>query len=91
MSRYKFLNFYVNTEVEIQASELFDQIDNDDLIEELLNRDITPQEKTKLLQGLGTDVKSDGIQWSLYDDLKMNVIKEAFNKYTLEQLEEKLK
>lgn len=91
MSRYKFLNFYVNTEVEIQAEELFDQIDNDDLIEELLRRDITQQEKSKLLQGLGTDVKSDGIQWSLYDDLKMNVIREAFNKYSLEELEEKLK
>lgn len=91
MERYRRLNFYVNTEVEIQAHELFEQIDNDDLIDELLSRDISPQERSKLLQGFRSDIKTDGIPFSVYDELKMDIIREAFNKYTLEELENKLK
>lgn len=91
MGRKKYINVYVDTDVDIEISDIMEQLDTEDLIEELKSRDITPEEKTEIMQGFNPDLKTNGIPWSLYDDLKMNVIREAFNKYTLEQLEEKLK
>ena len=35
--------------------------------------------------------KLDGTPFTLYDNLKLEILGEAFNKYTLEQLEQKLK
>lgn len=93
MNKYKYrtISVYVDTEVDIPMDEVMIRLDTDDLIEELLDRNISPQEKTKLIGGFGTEIKTDGTEWTLYDDLKMDVIREAFNKYTLEELEERLK
>lgn len=88
---YRTINVYVDTDVDIPMGDIMEQIDNEELIDELISRDITPQEKSKILRGFGSDIKTDGIPWTIQDDLKMDIIREAFNKYSIEQLEEKLK
>lgn len=72
---------YVNTEVEIDVVDILDQLDDEDLLDEVKSRGL------KLDQFVSNGIPSS----TVYDDLKINVLKEAYSKYTLEELEEKLK
>jgi hypothetical protein len=89
--RIKYINVYVDTDVDVPISDIMEQLHTEDLIEELSSRSITPEEKSKLIDDFGTGLKDNNIPWSIQDDLKLSVIKEAFNKYTLEELENRLK
>ena len=76
---YKVIEFH--EEVEFDIDEILQDISNEDLIEELKSRGF-----------INYEFISNGIPSStVYDDLKINVLKEAYSKYTLEELEEKLK
>lgn len=88
---YKYINVYVDTDIDVRLGDIMDQLDNDDLIDELLSRDISFEEKIRITQHFESGLKNDRIPWTLQDQMKFNIIKEAFNKYTIEQLEEKLK
>lgn len=88
---YRYVNIYVNTDVEVPMSDIMEQIDTDDLIDELVGRGITPEDKVKIQQSFGTIIKDNGIPWTLEDELKMNIIKEVFTKYSISELEQKLK
>ena len=71
----------VSTEVEIDIDDLIEQISDQHLLEEVKFRGL-----------LGDSFVSDGMSAStVYDDLKINVLREAYSKYTLEELEQKLK
>ena len=81
MGRYRTINVYVDTDVDIPLSDVMEQIDDDELIEEIKSRGLYQFE-----------FQSNGISASsLYDEMKINVLKEAYAKYTLEELEQKLK
>jgi len=81
--KYRTINVYVDTDVDIPLSEVMEQVDDDDLIEEIKHRGLY----------IGsTDFLSNGMPPStVYDELKLNVLKEAYAKYSLEELEQKLK
>jgi uncharacterized protein (DUF433 family) len=85
MGKYNYVTVEVEvntiTDVDVRVNDIIQELTNEDLIDEIKSRNIHIDFK----------FKDDGIPWTLQDDLKFNVIKEAFNKYTLEQLEEKLK
>jgi hypothetical protein len=89
--RIEYINVYVDTDVDVPISDIMEQLHTDDLIDELSSRAITPEERSKIVHDFGVGLKDNNIPWSVLDDLKLSVIKEAFNKYTLEELESKLK
>lgn len=79
--KYKTINVYVDTDVDIPLSEVVDQLDDDDLVEEMKSR------------GLLSDNRfiSNGMPAStLYDDMKIDILKEAYSKYSLEELQKRL-
>ena len=76
---YKVIEFH--EEVEFDVDEVIGDISDEDLMEEVKSRGLNKN-----------DFVSNGISAStLYDDLKINLLKEAYAKYTLEELEQKLK
>ena len=73
---------YVSTEVEIDIDEILDQLEDEDLINEVLRRDLFNKHQ----------FSENGVPpTTLYDEMKITILREAYSKYTLEQLEEKLK
>jgi len=79
--KYKTVNVYVDTDVDIPLSEVMSNVDDDELLEEVRDRGL-----------INDGFVSNGMPASsLYDELKINLLKEAYAKYSLEELEQKLK
>ena len=76
---YKVIEFH--EEVEFDIDEILQDISDEDLLDEMRSRGL-----------VNPEFISNGMPAStVYDDLKLNVLKEAYGKYTLEELEQKLK
>jgi hypothetical protein len=78
----KYINVYVDTDLNVSLDEIMDQVDDDMLIEELRSRGLS------ITEGFSTHGMSPS---SVYDEMKLNVLREAYSKYNLEELEQKLK
>lgn len=78
---YKTINVYVDTDVDIPLSEVMDQVDDDELLEEAKHRNLLSDNR----------FISNGMPAStLYDDMKIDILKEAYSKYSLEELQKRL-
>jgi hypothetical protein len=78
----KYINVYVDTDLNVSLDEIMDQVDDDMLIEELRSRGLS------ITEGFSIHGMSPS---SVYDEMKLNILRDAYSKYNLEELEQKLK
>lgn len=80
------------TTADVLLEDVFENIHTEDLVEELLSRsDVNVEDRIKLSKKF-TAFETDGLHSSsLYDQMKIDILRQAYSKYNLNQLEEKLK
>lgn len=81
-NKYEYVTVYVDQYVKVNVQDIIDEISDDTLLEELKFRGLSISEGFSM-NGLPPS--------TVYDELKLNVLKEAYSKYSLEELEQKLK
>jgi len=94
MKKYnqRHVELFVNTDMEVILDDIIPQLYTSELIDELCKRkNFTYRDKQKFNVFVRDILSDDGVNTTLQDELKFNILKETFNKFTLEQLEEKLK
>lgn len=86
------VEFFITTDIKESLVGILPQLYTSELINELCKRNnLTYSDKQKLNVFIRHILSDDGLNTTLQDELKFDILKDAFNKFTLTELEEKLK
>ena len=86
------VEFFITTDIKESLVGILHQLYTSELINELCKRNnLTYSDKQKLNVFIRHILSDDGLNTTLQDELKFDILKDAFNKFTLTELEEKLK
>jgi hypothetical protein len=82
------MSISINVDVNVDIEDYMDEIDTDDLIEELSNRDLSAKNKKDIIDftNEGTD-KARSVQ-TIIDDLKFEAVLKNINSKTLEEIDQ---